>query len=146
MLASSALMFFLARRESPLFLIVAMAVAFTLSLLSFIWSLLILNRQFIRFRIKRAIKSVKKDGKLPYGSDVLINFGEELIFEIADGNELKIKYKNLGKVAVGSRAIYIYHNITQAFTVPFSAFETESQRDEFLEFINYKIDTLKEGK
>lgn len=92
--------------------------------------------------MKLNIKIIKKDGKLPYGKDVLIQFEEDFFIETTNETETKTKYTSIEKIAAGgNRAIYIYISSVQAFIIPFSVFESEKQRDAFLAFINYKAGT-----
>ncbi|MCL2563022.1 MAG: YcxB family protein [Oscillospiraceae bacterium] len=108
-----------------------------------LWVLIkvVTSRRYGRFSIKKQIQSIAEDGKLPFGKDNIVSFHEDFVFEIADGNESKTIYENLEKVAVGENAIYIYMNAIQAFILPFSIFETEVQRNEFLTFIKQKAQT-----
>lgn len=84
------------------------------------------------------IKMIKKEGKLPYGKEVFARFDDQLFMETANGNESKIDYANIEKIAVGQKAIYIYIGAIQAFIIPFSVFEDEEKREEFLTFLNHK--------
>jgi len=101
-----------------------------------------LNRYY-KWRIRSGILHGKKYEKLPYPENALLQFGEDAIIEVTPGIEMKIKYTALTKIATNCSTsrdcIYIYHNATQAFLIPFSVFEGEQQRTKFLEFINSKI-------
>jgi AMMECR1 domain-containing protein len=50
------------------------------------------------------------------------------------------------KIAVTEKAIYIYFSSLQAFILPVTAFSEEIERLEFLEFINKKVDILKDTR
>ena len=90
------------------------------------------------FLIKIHIKTMKKHGKLPYGKDVILRVEEEALIEITPEIETKVKYTTIEKIDTGKNAIYIYMNRLQAVIVPFSAFETETSRNEFLYFMQGK--------
>lgn len=113
-------------------------VCFTIA--SVIWVLLakpsdlrLLNRT-----IKRTIKSMKKQGKLPYGQDVLLRFEEDFFVEITTESETKTKYSSIEKVVADQNALYIYISVIQAIILPFSVFENQEQKETFWHFINHK--------
>jgi len=89
--------------------------------------------------IKKNIKNMKKDGKLVSNENTTIQFHDDFLIDITGATETKMGYTNLERVAIGDNAVYIYIGAMQAFIVPLSAFESEAQRNEFLEFINSKI-------
>ena len=95
-------------------------------------------KPYLVFLTKINIKLIKKDGKLPYGKNVLINFEEDFFVEATNDTEIKGKYKSVEKIAVAGDAIYIYISAMQAFILPISVFESTAQKNEFLEFINGK--------
>ena len=102
-----------------------------------------LSRFFASIMIKSTMKKMKKDGKLPYGKDNIIQFDEDSIIEIADEAETKRKYAAVEKVVCGNQAIYIFTDAAQAYIIPLSVFETEVQRNEFLMFVNRKVEEVK---
>jgi len=85
--------------------------------------------------IKWQIKLIKKQGKLPFGKDVNIRFDEESYVETNEVSETKINYTSLERVVKGHHVIYLYIGAMQATIIPFAAFETDEQRDDFLTFI-----------
>jgi len=88
--------------------------------------------------VRLQIKSLKKQGKLPYNKNVQLQFDEENYTEIGDISETKIKYTTIEKVVEGRIAIYLYIGAIQATIVPYSVFETVEQKHNFLAFINSK--------
>ena len=96
-------------------------------------------KRLMRSSIKKSVKKLKKDGKLPYPENVLMQFNEDSIACTEDETEFKCKYDILEKVLTDNNFVYIYRGAMQAFIIPFSAFESERQRTDFLEFINSKI-------
>ncbi|MDR0288146.1 MAG: YcxB family protein [Clostridiales bacterium] len=91
---------------------------------------------------KRQIKNIKKDGKLPYGKDILINFNEDCFIETTSYHETKTKYSVVEKVVTGNTALYIYTSSIQAVIIPFSAFESDEQKNMFVSFINNKAEGI----
>lgn len=85
--------------------------------------------------LKLQISGLKKKGKLPYGKNVQMQFDEETYTEVNELNESITKYTALERVVKGREAIYLYIGAMQASIIPFSAFETEKDNDDFLAFI-----------
>lgn len=85
------------------------------------------------------IKLMKKDGKLPYGSDVYMQFDDDFFVENTNETEIKTKYESVEKIVVYKNYTYIYISSIQAFIIPSFVFETKEQKSEFLTFINHKI-------
>ena len=107
------------------------------TIISVIWFFVV--KPLFMLVMKLNIKLIKKDGRLPYGKDVLIQFNEDYFIENTNETESKVKYEIIEKIVCGMYAIYIYISSIQAFIVPFSVFENEEQRNEFLEFVNNKV-------
>jgi len=104
-----------------------------------VFSLILLWKPLIMLLVRISIKSMKKQGKLPFGKVNIIHFSEEDIHQIAEISETKVKYDIIEKIDVGDKAIYIYFTAAQAFLVPYSAFENEQQTIDFLSFIKEKV-------
>ena len=98
------------------------------------------NRFVASFMLKGMMKKMKKDGKLPYGKENIVQFDEDFIIATEDEIESKFKYINIEKVVCDKHTVYIFVNAMQACTIPFSAFETEAQRHEFLMFLDRKVE------
>jgi len=86
-----------------------------------------------------AIRSLKKQGKPPYGESVRIQFNEDFFTHDSNGKEVKDVYSNIEKVTVGSTAIYLYYNAVQATMLPLSIFDSQAQQNEFLSFITKSV-------
>ena len=89
---------------------------------------------------------MKKTGRLPYSGEATLKFGEENIHEVTLDTDNKTSYSLIEKVAVTEKAVYIYFSTVQAFILPVTAFPSEMEKQKFLEFINSKVDILKEKK
>ncbi len=122
-------------------IIVGSIVFFTV--LSVGWGFLV--KPYLFFVTKGYIKALKKTGKLPYAKDIQMQFEENDIYEKTDVAETKMNYSKIQKAVCGSNAIYIYINTLQAMIIPFSAFENENQRIDFLAFIDTKINSQLSG-
>mgnify|MGYP001954218965 CR=1 FL=1 len=89
---------------------------------------------------------MKKEGRLPYNNEAIIKFDDEGIHEISSDNESNVKYSTIEKIAVTEKAIYIYVNSVQACILPVTAFSQDSEKQRFLEFINSKVNGLRDTK
>lgn len=90
---------------------------------------------------KLTIGAIKKSGKLPYGRETLTQFDEDFVISVTDGIETKAGYTSLDKIGVGDCAVYLFIDALLAIVIPYSVFETEEQRNEFLEYIKSKCRT-----
>lgn len=111
------------------------------AIVSAIWCFIVKPLYFII--LKSNLKRIKKDGSLPYGKEVSIKFDDECFIEDTDQIETKIQYSKVERIALGY-AIYIYFSAIQASIVPFSAFENNREREEFLSFLNSKVENAKQ--
>ena len=66
-------------------------------------------------------------------------YGFRIVLAGAGEAETKIKYTAMERIEINKNAIYIYFNSIQACIIPFSVFESEKQKSEFIEFINNKV-------
>lgn len=96
--------------------------------------------------MNRRITKIKKEGRLPYSNEAILKFDDEKIHEITPNTENVTKYSLIEKIAVTEKAIYIYFSSVQAFILPVTAFSGEMEKLKFLEFINMKVDILKDTK
>lgn len=110
------------------------------TIVSVVWVLLAkpLDIRLLKVIIKRTIKSMKKQGKLPYNQEVLLRFEAAFFVEITAESETKTKYSSIEKVVADQNAIYIYISVIQAIILPLSAFENQGQKENFWHFINNK--------
>ena len=115
--------------------------SFVFVFISIVW--FFAAKLLLMFSLKAQIKLMKKDGKLPYGKNVSIEFDETFFIESTEINETKTKYASIEKIAVSNNMIYVYFSAIQAFILPLSVFESNEQKDAFLLFINDKKEESK---
>lgn len=96
-------------------------------------------KPFHMWVVRLHLKAIRKEGKLFYNQESVIQFDETFFVGITNNSETKANYVTIERIAVGKGAIYIYLGAVQAVTIPFSVFETEAQRNEFLAFLNLKV-------
>jgi len=118
--------------------------AILMTMISLLW--IVYSKKIILKSVKISIKKIKKDGRLPYSNEAILKFDDECIYEITPNTENKTKYSLVEKITVTEKAIYIYFSSVQAYIVPVTVFSEEMEKLKFLEFINSKVDTLRNIK
>ena len=77
---------------------------------------------------------------MPYSSSVSMHFFDDYFTEIAPDTETKIKYTAVMRISVSElKAIYIYTNSILAYIIPYNAFQSQTEYEEFLQFISEKV-------
>lgn len=98
-----------------------------------------LPKLYIR-ALKKSIEKMKKDGKLPFSFDYVIEFHEDRFIETSETEKTEAVYSVIENISVNDGvAIYLHKDVRRAHVVPFSAFESEEQINEFLDFIIAKV-------
>lgn len=118
--------------------------AILLTILSIFW--VIYSKKILLNSMKKSIKRLKKEGKLPYSNEAILKFDDESIYEITPNTENKTRYSMIEKIAVTEKAIYIYFSSVQAYILPVTSFSGEMEKIKFLEFINMKTGILENTK
>ena len=110
-------------------------------IISIIWifSLKYLSLLFLKLRIR----SMKKNGKMPYSASASMTFFDDYFTEITPDTETNIKYTAVTRISVSElKAIYIYTNTILAYIIPYNAFRSQTEYEEFLQFISEKVNIL----
>lgn len=114
-------------------------------------AMLIISGLWIGFSKKTMLKSMKKrilkmrkEGKLPYSKEVILKFDDACIYEKAANTENKMNYSLIERVVVTEKAIYLYYGAIQATILPLTAFSNETEKHQFLDFINGKTECFSE--
>lgn len=90
--------------------------AIFMTILSILW--ICYSKKFILKSMKKGLKKMKKEGRLPYSNEAIVKFDDESIHEISLNTESKTKYSLVEKIAVTEKAIYIYFSSVQAYILP----------------------------
>ena len=101
-----------------------------------VWALILKPLMLLSVRVNTLL--LKKNGKLPYDSQVELKFDEEFIYEKTSLTEIKMSYAKLERIAVGKTGVYLYHTVLSAFVIPNNVFANEAQRYDFLQLIHQK--------
>ena len=118
-------------------------VAVIYSVFSGIWVLLLRPMMLIGVYLNTVL--LKKSGKLPYDSKVILKFDDEFLYEKAALMEIKMSYAKLERIAVGESGVYLYHAVLAAFLIPNHVFTNTVQKYDFLQFIHQKTNLPIEG-
>ena len=92
--------------------------------------------------LKAHLKMLRKNGKAGYNPTALIEFSDEEFTETTPDSKSELKYSSIERVSVYEKNIYIHINALMAYILPYSAFESEDQFSEFIEFIKTKCNNV----
>lgn len=92
----------------------------------------------IKRSMRRSMDRLKSMGKLPYDTTITITFDEDGIHSVSENKEETTKYSAIERILLGEDAMYIYDSAATANLVPYRAFQTEQERQEFLDFLEAK--------
>ena len=98
--------------------------------------------QTLLWTAKLNIRALKKQGKLPYEPQAELIFDEAAFTEITPEAEAKTKYSKLIRIEEGRNAVYLFTDVIRAELIPFSAFESDAQKQAFLAFIKSKMPAM----
>ncbi len=125
---------FLIARADPLLILIETIAFFIASIL---W--IVFSKKLILYIMKKNIKKLSEQGKLPFSKEGVLIFDHDFINDIGMLTETKTRYSSIEKFCITEKAFYIYFSATQAFIVPTSVFSTDSAKQSFINFINEKI-------
>lgn len=101
-------------------------------------SQLLLTR-LLALSLKGQIAKQKKTGKPGYAPSSVMEFYEDHFVEITDQNKTEQSYAAIERVSVvDGEMVYIHLNFVMACLLPVSAFESEKQYNDFLNFLHTK--------
>ena len=96
------------------------------------------SKKLLLKSIKKNIRKLEKDGKLPFNKESTITFNDDSFQEKTIQTETSIQYTAIEKIVQGDQAIYVYISSLQAFIFPYRLFESDEQKSEFITFLNAK--------
>lgn len=99
--------------------------------------------KILAFGLKHQIKSLKKSGKMGYSPSSVIEFYDDEFTEATEENQTRQKYTAIERISiVNGKNIYIHINNIMAYILPWYCFDSDKQRDEFIEFIKTKCENI----
>ena len=97
------------------------------------------QKQLQKPAIKQQIKSLKKQGKLPYEPEYTMEFGEDSLREISHTQITELSYTALEQICViPNKVVYIYKTPITAYIIPMSAFTSVEECHALLRFLQSK--------
>ncbi len=95
--------------------------------------------RFFAWSLKGYIRSMKKQGKMAYSPEAVLEFYDDTFVEITAENKTEQRYAGVERISiVDGNMIYIHVNNTMAYMLPFASFESTEHKDQFVEFIKTK--------
>ena len=108
-------------------------------IIAFLLVHLTLNKTITNLAVKGTVKSLTKiKGKLPYSEHSVLEFYDDVFVEITDGNKSEVKYSAIENVFVDEKFVILFINSMQAYIVPTRSFESETQKNSLVQFVNEK--------
>lgn len=100
-------------------------------------------KRLLGLSVKSTLKGFKKKGKMAYDPSVVLEFYEDSFVEIAPQKKTEYNYSLIERISVvDNKYIYLHTNSAAANILPMSCFESEEQKNSFLEFIKTKCAIL----
>ena len=98
---------------------------------------------FFTIFLKLTVKNLKKSGKMGYSPKSVMEFYDDEFTEATDENETRQKYSAIERVSiVTGKNIYIHINNLMAYILPWYCFDSNDQRDSFIQFIRTKCENV----
>ena len=112
-------------------------------------AIVIFNKQYskaiLMITVKKQLKKYKDDPKKPYGkTEVNFIFDDDGIKIKNEYTDNQMKYSVISDAVSTSAGIILLMNAKQGFFIPARAFESDEQREEFIKFIEKKIEENKQ--
>ena len=99
--------------------------------------------KYWEFMTKKQIRSMKKNGKLPFSPESLLEFYDNYSVEITPYTKTEHNYSSFERIYLSEhRYIYIYISSVQAYIIPLSAFSSEEHFNGFMNFISTKCSNI----
>lgn len=103
----------------------------------------VLLTPFFKFVMKGTVKKLNRNGKKGYSPNSVMEFYNDDFVERTDEYETRQKYSSIDRVSViDGKTIYIHINNLMAYILPFACFESNEQRQAFIEFLKTKCNNV----
>ena len=111
----------------------------TIPLLIFLIVMQVLLAPFYIFILRNHINNLKKRGKMPYTPESVMESHEDFFLEMSPEAKTEQQYSAVERISlVDGKMIYLHINNLIAYILPVSAFQSEKEREAFIEFIQSK--------
>lgn len=94
--------------------------------------------------LKRQLKSMSKVGKAGYSPMSVLEFYDDKLVDLTADKRTEQKYSTIERISVvtENKIIYIHTNNIAAYLLPFAAFNSPEQYNEFFDFIKTKCSVI----
>ena len=76
---------------------------------------------------------------MPYSNYSVLEFYDDYFVEQTENTKTEVQYDAVFKIRINnSKAIYIYQNAVLAYIIPLDVFESNTDREKFIDFISQK--------
>ena len=76
----------------------------------------------------KSIKTQKKDGKLPFSENTVVEFTDDEVIEESKMGISRVKYDKIERLCICDTVMYLYVNSQQAIILPYSQIGNEKDR------------------
>ena len=105
-------------------------------------AVILLWPRFLAWSIKCQVKAVRKNGKMAYSPQSVIEFYDDYFVETTPDNKTEQKYLSIERISIVDSKIYIHVNSVMSYILPLSCFESKEQYSAFLDFVKTKCTTI----
>lgn len=91
--------------------------------------------------VKRTIKLMKKDGKLPFDEESEIEFTNDKIIDKTENSERQINYSSIEKLIITDKYIFIYIDSARVTIIPLD--QLNNEKDNVVAMLEEKVNAEK---
>lgn len=91
--------------------------------------------------ISNTIKRMKKDGKLPFEEESIVEFTDNMMHDKSKTTELKIEYDNIEKIIKTNKYLFVFIDSARATIIPIE--QLGDDKDKVINLLQDKVDKQK---
>lgn len=112
---------------------------YTAALALYLAVYLLFYRKIVMLMLRRQIKRMKKQGKLPYEPVATMEFYADRFVDITPAGRMERQYSSIERICVvPDRFVLLYLNTITAVILPISQLRQQTQLEGFLDFLSEK--------
>lgn len=93
-------------------------------------------RKILARNLRKQLRLLKKDGKLPFDPESTVEFHEDHILEITATQQTRLEYAAIERICVISdQYLYLYRSSVGAFILPLAQIRAQVRAEELLTFL-----------
>lgn len=121
---------------SPIYIPIILTSFVAISMLVY---MLFFYKKSIKRSVVKTIKTQKKDGKLPFSENSVVEFTDDEVIEETQMSVSRVKYENLERICICDTAMYLYINSQQAIILPFN--QLGDDKEKVIAFLKEKVNS-----